>query len=167
MATRRDPVSELLDPAAGRLLARAGKNRGDWVSTRLADPGPADRARAAAAGVTRLDGPDRPSAAGGSGLDARSRWARGLVRALYYQHKRGGGGSLQVQVGRHVPASPQFNPARPSAGGFPPGRAVRIRIVPSGTAALRTVQRLPGSARIYDDAGKPAARHSDPALRDW
>lgn len=165
---RRDPVSLLFDPAAARLLTRARAHRGQWVKTRLADPGPAARARMAALGVRGLTGADRTSARGGSGLDAKTRWARGLVRALYYQHIRGGGsGSLQVQVGRHIPASPQYDPAQPGRGGNPPGRAVRIRIMSGGTPALRAARRLPDSARIYDAAGRPASRHSDPALRDW
>jgi hypothetical protein len=183
MPAERDPLSVLFDGPARRLLDRAYARPGRWVMTRLADPGPRHRAYAAERGIDPL-GPDRPSVPGGKGLNARTRWARAFVRALYYQHRwysagRGPGfrvqrrtvvraaGALQVEVGRHVPASPQFDPEHPERGGFPPGRAVRVRLVAGGRAKERAVARLPDSARIYDDDGRPAQRHSEVGLRDW
>lgn len=167
VAATRDPVSELFDPGARALLARAYAAKGRWAGTRLADPGPRHLAWAARVGIN-VGGPD--PAAGG---EARSRWARGFVRSLYYQHKwwsdgDGGfrrtrrieprhAGALEVEVGRRVPV----------LGVIPAGRAVRVRIRPGGQAALRAVKRLPDSARIYSDSGAPAGRWADPNRRDW
>jgi len=182
----RDPVSVSFDAAARRLLARAYASPGQWVSVWLPDPTVRQRTAMAAAGVTSdLTGPDRPTASGGrsGGLDARTRWARGFVRALYYQHRwyspaRGEGwrsqrrtaprsaGGLRIEVGRHVPASPQWDPARP-AGGFPPRRRVRVQLARGGQAKDRAVARLSDRDRIYGRDGRPARRWADPALRDW
>lgn len=168
----RDPVSLLMDAPARRLLARAYKARGGWVGTRLADPSPRHLAYLEGLGIHPY-GKDRPSAVAGHGLDARTRWARGFVRAVYYQHKwwsdgRGGfrrskrteprhTGAIEVEIGRHLPA----------AGVIPAGRAVRIRIRRGGSVARRAVQRMPESERIFTDDGRLAARWSDRALRDW
>lgn len=181
----RDPISVLFDTPARRLLERAyAAPRGTWVSTRLADPGIRARTYAVSLGID-LDGPDNPSATGGRSpkTNARSRWGRAFIRALHYQHKwyspyRASmgwqrrrapreAGALEWQVGRHIPASPQFDPANPRAGGFPAGRAVRVRMRPGGKAKLRAVQAKPDSDRIYLDSGEAGARHSDPSLRDW
>jgi hypothetical protein len=158
--------------AASQLLARAyAAGRNTWVQTRLTDPTPRQVQRWKMSDGIDVTGPDKPSAAGGKGLDAKSRWARAFVRALYRQHKNWAGrkpsGSLRVEVGRHVPASPQFDPGHPAAGGFPPGRAVRIQVASGGQAALRAVRRQPDSSRIYADNGKPALRWADAAKRDW
>ncbi|HVH79719.1 MAG TPA: hypothetical protein VM782_10040, partial [Stellaceae bacterium] len=85
MPFSRDPVSQLFDAGARQLLERAYAARGGWVGTRLADPTPRHRAVLALLGIN----PDAPddAAAAGRGLDAKSRWGRGFVRALYYQHK--------------------------------------------------------------------------------
>src|SRR5215510_6610053 len=83
----RDPVSTWLDAGARRLLDRAYDAPGQWVTTRLANPGLRHRTRALALG-TNLMGPDNASAAGSGGLDARTRWMRAFIRALYYQHRR-------------------------------------------------------------------------------
>lgn len=170
----RDPLSTWLDGAARDLLSRAYRvPRGEWVNTRLADPDPLTAARAAAAGIN-WRGPDNASARGrGGGLDARDRWTRALVRAVYYQYRwyatgRGGWrrerrevalhtGALEVEVGRRVPAR----------GIIPPGRAVRLRLNAGGRAALAHVQRQGEADRIYGDDGAPAARWSDIARRDW
>lgn len=181
----RDPLSVLLDAGARRLLERAYASPGTWVGTRLADPGMRARTLAAARNI-RIDGPDNPSVASGrsSRTDAKTRWARAFVRAVYYQHKWYSGpgqrswrqqrrttarstGGLRFEVGRHLPASPQFDPANPSAGGFPAGRAVRFKLDRGGTAKQRAVERLPDSQRMYDDAGNEAGRWSDRSLRDW
>jgi hypothetical protein len=179
----RDPVSVLFDGAARSLLRRAYASPGTWVRTRVADPGKRAQAFAAERGIV-VTGPDNPSVRGGKGLDCRTRWVRGFVRALYYQHKwfsdtRGrpfrtqrrpvarSASALRIEVGRHVPASPQFDPDHPGRGGFPPGRAVRVKLDSGGKAKDRAVRRLPDSARIWTDAGQPAGRFSDPSLRDW
>jgi hypothetical protein len=169
----RDPVSVLFDAGARSLLTRAYAARGTWVSTRLADPSPRHLAQLALLGINPL-GPDGATAAGGRGLDARTRWARGFVRALYYQHRwyapgtgdrwrqarrtvPGGRGALEVQVG----------PRLRVRGVLPGGREVRVRVHPGGQAARRAAARLPDSRRIYDDQWAPGERWSDPALRDW
>jgi hypothetical protein len=170
----RDPVSVLFDRGARRLLERAYANPGTWAGTRLADPTPRDRLRLYGMGVTDPMGPDNASTHGGRGLNARTRWMRGFVRALYYQHKwfsvQGGqswrpgrrtvarsAGALEIEIGRIMPVR----------GVIPRGRAIRVRIRPGGQARLRAVQRLPDRDRIWTDQGEQAARFSDPALRDW
>jgi hypothetical protein len=186
MGLPRDPVSEAFDAAARRLLSRAYAARGEWVTVWLPDPTIRQRSRFTALGIGDLTGPDRPSVAAGTngGLNARTRWARGFVRALNYQHKwyspartgpwrtqrrtvaRSTGG-LKVEVGRLVAASPQFNPADPGAGGLPPRRRIRIRLESGGAAKQRAVARLPDRDRIFTDNGTPGGRWSNPALRDW
>lgn len=164
---KRDPVSVAFDATAERLLLRAYSQRGQWVQVRLKDPTTRERTRWLQQGIN-VDAPDNPTASGGTGLNARSRWARGLVRSLYYLHKNAGrGGALQIEVGRHIPASPQFDPRYPERGGFPPSRQFRVRIATGGQVALRAVKRLPDSRRIYDDDGNPASRWADPERGDW
>jgi len=177
MGHARDPVSELFDAGARRLLARAYASPGTWVGTRLADPGPRHRAFLASRGINP-DGPDPVNALPGSGVKAYSRWARGFVRALYFQHRwfsgNPGGGfrstrrtvardasALEVQVGRHLPGGPQAGTV------LVPGRAIRVRVRRGGQQAMNAVKRLPDSRRIYADDGTPAARWADPALRDY
>lgn len=174
MPYARDPVSEWFDEGARRLLTRAYTHRGEWVTTRLANPNPEQMARLAALGINPYAA-DRPGTASAVGLDARSRWGRAFVRALYYQHRwysgrPGGGwrvkkratprtsGALQVRVGRVLPVR----------GVIPAGRQVRVRLERGGQAADRAAQRLPTSRRIYDDQGAPSGgRWSDPQRRDW
>jgi hypothetical protein len=177
MAYKRDPLSELFDPAARRLLERAYASPGQWAGTRLADPSPRHLAWCAGRGINPF-GPDDASVIGTKGgtkggTNARTRWARGFVRALYYQHKWWSGsgtawrtakrsvaretGALEVQVGRAVQAY----------GVFPAGRSVRIRLLRGGQAADRAVRRLADGDRIYADDGSPAGRWSDPELRGW
>lgn len=185
-ASTRDPVSEVFDNSARRLLTRAYAARGEWVSMWLPDPTIRQRTRFAGIGIL-VDGPDKPTAVGGTsgGLNARSRWARGFVRSLNYQHKwyspagrsttwrtdrriaaRSTGG-LRVEVGRHLAPSPQWDPADPEAGGLPPRRRVRVKLEAGGAAKQRAVARLADRDRIYDDAGRPAGRWADIKLRDW
>lgn len=169
MAYARDPVSVLFDQGARNLLSRAYERPGQWVGTRLADPGPRHLAHLARLGI---DPGERDTATGGA---AKSRWARGFVRACYYQHKWWSStspgqpwraerrtsprhaGALEVEVGRRVPV----------LGVIPAGRAVRIRMRPGGAAARSAVRKLPDSRRIYTDAGKAAGRWADPDRRDW
>lgn len=177
-AWQRDPVSVLFDSGARRLLARAYARPGTWVGTRLADPTPRHLGWLRRRGI-EWNGPDNVTATGGSGIDARTRWARGFIRAVYYQHKwysapAGGGpgwrterrttprdaGGLQIQVGRRLPG----------AGPVPPGRAVRIRVLRGGRAKERAVEAIPSSRRWAEGRkGNRTAgpRWADPAARDW
>lgn len=170
----RDPASVLLDSAARRLLMRAYARPGQWVGTRLAVPTRRTERYLAALGI-QWAMPDRPSVRGGRGLNARTRWGRAFVRAIYFQHNwySGGGqsgfraerrreerhsGAIKVEVGRAIGAGQ----------GRPSGRAVRIKFFPrGGQAAANAAARLPDADRIFTDAGEQTARSSDPALRDW
>lgn len=161
MTAERDPVSVLWDGAAAQLLARARSARGGWAGTRIADPSPRQRAALQRVHGIDPDGPDRPSTARRrGGVNARTRWARGFVRAVYYANdtRHGGPGlALEVQVGAH----------KPPLGVIPAGRAVRLRVRRGGQVAMRAVARKPDVARIWDDENMPAGRFSDVALRDW
>jgi hypothetical protein len=185
--TKRDPVSELFDGQARRLLSRAYAAPGTWVQMWLPDPGIRTRSHFAALGIGDLTGPD-PLPKGG-GLDAKTRWARGFVRAVYFQHKwysggRGGewrkdrgtsprnSGGLRIEVGRHVVASPQFDPAHPRAGGLPPRRRVRLQLAAGGKAKRAAVNRLADGDRWA--VGPEGSRTAGPrwsgtgsGFRDW
>jgi len=165
-------VAEAFDAGARRLLERAYTNQGTWVATRIADPNLRARTRLLALGIA-WNGPDPVNNLPGKGVDARDRWTRAFIRALYYQHrwysgKPGGGwrkrttarsaSALQVEVGRRVPVR----------GVIPAGRAIRIRMRRGGTTARNVVMALPDSRRIYRDDGSAADRWADPELtRDW
>lgn len=168
---RRDPVSELLDQGARALLDRAYAAPGRWVSTRLADPSADHIAYFGSLGID-VTGPDNAPRRGGKGLDAHTRWARGFVRALYYQHlwysKTGGrgwrgqrrtaersAGALQIQVGPH----------RPELGVIPAGRIVRVILHPGGRAALAAAQAAPAS--IFTPSGGEGSAAADARRRDW
>lgn len=157
----RDPVSKSMDRAARQLLDRVYKARGGWVATRLKDPTPAQAARWLERGIN-VTGRDPVS----GGFNARTRWARALVRALWYQHKwysgRPGGGwraeprnaprhpGIQVEIGRH----------RPATGVIPAGRAVRVRA--ASTAAARR------SGKPEDEwSWAGGGRRAEPSDRDW
>jgi hypothetical protein len=168
MPAQRDPVSKSFDAAAARLLRRAYRAEGRWVGTRLGNPSP-EWVRWGRANGVNLLGPD--TASGGM---ARTRYARALVRSVYYLHKwhyREGTGlvlgdrraspwgrPLQYDVSRYVRISPE---------GAVLGRVVRIRVRPAGEAAEQAVAGLPDSRRMYTDDGQPGGRFADPALRDW
>ena len=160
MPAERDPVSVLWDRGAAQLLGRARRVRGAWASTRIADPTPRQRAALLAVYGIDPDSRDRPSTSTRrGGLNARTRWARGFVRAVYYANdtRHGGPGlALEIEVGAHKPA----------LGVIPAGRAVRLRVRKGGQVAARAVARKPEDERIWD--GKiPAGRFSHLALRDW
>lgn len=175
MGVPRDPLSELFDAGARRHLERAYARPGQWVETRLRPPGLRARRYAGELGIDPL-GPDDVSARGGRGLNARTRWARAYVRALYYQHKwysRGGtqgwrkgkrteprhSGALEVDVGRQVAA----------VGLIPAGRIVRVKFTqrrPEEAKRAHFRDQDPG-ARVYTSAGGRGPRWSDPAQRDW
>jgi len=166
---RRDPVSETFDRSAARILERAYAKRGQWIEIWLPDPTIRQRSRWVNQGIN-VDGPDNPSVRGRGrgGVDAKTRWGRAFVRSVYYLHKASGhSGAVRVQVGRHVAASPQFDPAHPERGGLPPRRRVRVQLAAGGKRADAAVRRLGDRDRIWTDDGREAARFSDPALRDW
>lgn len=170
MTAQRDPASVLLDSGALELLARAYElPRNTWAGTRLADPGPRTLAYLASHGID-WKGPDNPSVTGGrGGLNARDRWTRAFVRALFYNHRRimaAGGGprftlnradALEVDVGRRV--IPR--------GIIPAGRAVRIQIRQGGRAAYQAARKMPDRDRIYELDGSLGDRASRLELRDW
>ena len=181
---RRDPVSMALDPAARTTLARAYARPGTWITAHLTDAGPKTRKRFEALGID-LDAPDAGGSATGGGrggLKARTRYTRAFVRALYYQHKwysRQGAsqswerrtapreaGALRVEVGRRVPASPNYDPAHPGKG-FPANRIVRVQVARGGQLADRAVARLADRDRIYTPDGGEGDRWSDAGRRDW
>jgi hypothetical protein len=161
-AWTRDPVSELFDAGARRLLTRAYARVGTWQQTRVTDPSARHCAWAAELGID-LDGRDKWG---------RPRWAAGMVRAIYYQHKwfysRGAlreqrrnvandSRAVQVEVGRRMPA----------VGVLPAGRIVRVRVRPGGAAAARAARAEPADRRIYTTSGAPGARWNDQSQRDW
>jgi hypothetical protein len=172
VTAQRDPASVWLDRGAQDLLRRAyAAERGSWVGTRLADPGPRMRAWLAAEGID-WRGPDNPSTRGGRGLNARDRWMRAFVRSLYYNHRwfTGGGGvqadrrlvghkadALEVDIGRRLVPR----------GIVPGGRAVRVRVRQGGRSAYQAARKLPDRDRVFDNAGEPADRFSEIGLRDW
>jgi hypothetical protein len=182
----RDPVSIPFDASARRLLERAYAHRGEWQEMWLPDPSVRQRTRYLGQGIN-VGGPD-PLPKGG-GLDAKTRWGRGFARSVYFQHKwysptrqssgwradrrtapRNTGG-LRMQFGRHVPASPQFDPAHPERGGFPPRRRVRVQMAAGGRAKDAAVARMPDADRSF--TGPKGSREPGPRwgganrYKDW
>lgn len=176
MPAQRDPVSELLDAGARSLLQRAyDAPRGEWVSTRLADPSDRHRAWARSLYGIDLDGPDNAPTKSGKRQDAHTRWGRAFVRALYFNHKWYGyatprrelrgtrrmspnGAPLQIEWGRRMPVR----------GIIPAGRAVRIRLAKQGgQTALRAVHAKRDIDRTWTDDGGQGGRFSQLAERDW
>jgi|SRR5579872_534713 len=159
----RDPVSELFDAGARAQLGRAYADRGAWKETRLQPPEPRHRAYLARLGIDP-DGPDDASVPGRPGLDARNRWARGYVRALYYQHcnfSADGGGwrstrrpeprpgrLIEVRVGGHARA----------LGVIPAGQLIAVRMRSAAEAG-----QLARKATLAAGLGG----RSDSRLRDW
>jgi hypothetical protein len=160
MPSRRDPVSELMDKGAAKLLERAYARPGVWVGTRLASPSPRHVRWAAAIGI---DLRGRDTAPGGQ---AKDRWTRAFIRAVYYQHKwfyREGQG---LGTGKRVAAN-QSKALQYEAGVVAgPGRAVRIRIMQGGGAAQKAAEAMPRSKKIFVN-GEVGPRWSDPSLRDY
>ena len=106
----RDPVSVLWDGPARALLRRAIDAKGEWQGTRIADPSERQRAMIRALGIN-VNARDNPSAQGGRargghGINAKTRWARGFVRAVFYHNDRrhGGAGPVSGAGGGPVPA---------------------------------------------------------------
>lgn len=161
----RDPVSELFDAGARAQLGRAYADRGTWKETRLQPPEARHRAYLVSLGIDP-DGPDDASIPGRPGLDARTRWARGYVRALYYQHvnystEAGGwraarrpaprpGRLIEVRVGGNVRA----------LGLIPAGQLIAVRMRSAAEAAQL-------ARKAHQAASVPESRRSDSRLRDW
>jgi len=166
---RRDPVSELFDAGARRLLARLYQaGRGTWIGTVVADPTLRHRTMALRYGI-RLDRPDSAKAAVGRRL---GRWEAGFERALYYNHKwYFTGGALSAakrMTAAHTGALVvEWGSRKPAVGLIPAGRSVRVRLRPGGQTALNAVRRMDHGDRIFDDEGDPAGRWGDPEERDW
>lgn len=172
----RDPVSVLLDRGAREMLARVYQApRGQWVMTRLADPTDRHRQWARARGID-VDGPDNAATLSGKHIDARSRWGRAFMRALWYQHRQFGpepgrgprgvrsqrrntayGSPLEIQWGRRLPGSERL----------PRGRAVRIRVPYGGKTARRVVEAKARDDRIWYGDREQGGRFSVAAERDW
>src|SRR5215472_5920455 len=165
----RDPLSVLLDAGARRFLQRVYDARGEWVTTRLADPDAEARAYALLRGIDPA-GPDNASTVSGRHKDMRTRWGRAFARSVYYQHRWYGARNvranrrtvaysrpLELEVGRHVPVR----------GIIPAGRLVRARLRTGGQQAGRAVSGLADRERIFDSDGEHAGASSDAAGRDW
>lgn len=137
---------------------RAYAEPGKRVTTRLADPEARHVAHFAGQGINVL-GPDNASTVSGSHYDARSRWARGFIRSLYWLNANEFDGlPLKVGVGRRLRR----------LGIIPAGREVTARVfLSSGRGARRAVAALPDSARIFEPDGNPGPRQADPEGRDW
>lgn len=165
---QRDPVAVQFDGAARKLLARAHANPGKWAGTYLANPDAAWD-RWARRNRIRLLGADPVP-----GELARTRWARGFVRALYYQHQwyyyAGRGvepGDRHVVPERATALRVQVGTVKITSRGVVRGRLVRAMIVPGGREAIRAVRAMPARKRIYDPSGEPGERWANPANRDW
>ena len=163
-AAQRDPVSESMDRAARQLLSRAYRAHGGWAATRLADPSAVQLAWWLAHGINVLSRDPVPR----GGMNARNRWGRAFVRALWFQHKWFSGDpdtggwraqrrasmrwpGVEVEVGRH----------RQVLGVIPAGYPVRVRMADKKAAARR--DRDEGSW-AWADSGE---RWADPQERDW
>jgi len=161
MAYQRDPVSELMDTGAARLLRRAYAHPGQWAGTSLAHPTAAHLAWARREGIN-LGAVDR-------GVD---RWMRGYIRSLYYVHRwyyRPGEG-LRMAEKRLAPTESRALvyeigrvrlDHRPGRGVTVRGRAIRVRVLPGGQAAYDAV---PVRERYVDDDALKAPFVIE---RDW
>lgn len=163
----RDPVSELFDGAARKLLARAYDRPGLWTETRLANPSARHLAWGFAQGINLL-GPDPAETLEGSHINARSAWARGFVRAAYYQHRwyyrqgRGLGPMKRVTPNRVLALRFQVGRMMPPRGVVPAGRVVALQVLPGGQAARRAVARLGDDERIFTADGLHGGRAAVP-----
>jgi hypothetical protein len=162
----RDPLSELFDDGARRLLDRAYARPGEWQYTRLVDPTPGELIRWH--GFAPL-GPDPVD-----GQRYHTRWGRAFARSIYHQHRwwsvgtQTGGwrttrrptvrksGALLVEAGRYKPA----------LGVIPRGLSFRVMLAHAGAEMRAAVAQLPASQRW---AGPEGHGPSTSALtdRDW
>ena len=170
----RDPVS-LVFPVAGirRHLDRAYDRPEQWTGRLLAVPSSRVAAQLQARGI-RWAGPDVSMARGGGGLNTRTRWARGYVRAVSYQHRwfsggrRGGWrpekrtepshyGAIEYRVGRAIAATD----------GRPAGRMVYLCYHPRGGSAAQDAKNRKRGPVTFEADGSPGQLQADLTLRDW
>ena len=150
-----DPASAYWEQAAAVFLRRVIAARGGWYGTRIADPSADIAARLEQIGYDPF-ARDDSSARHRDGLNARDRWRRSFVRAVYRLNDTRNGGpgrTIQLEVGRRYP----------QRGLIPPGRFVRARTRRGGTVAARAAKRLP-EGRQWAHGGGAA---SDTSKRDW
>lgn len=145
---QRDPVSELFDRGAARLLARAYERPGHWAGTRVKPPGPPQVAYALRRGINVL----RPDPAAGD------RWTRGFLRSVYHLNTWYVWGGQMQSGRRRMYKNPQG--LRYQVGSFQRGWPVRIMVVTGGSGGYG---RVP-DARSYT---RSAAVRSSPEDRDW
>jgi hypothetical protein len=145
----RDPVSELFDRGATRLLERAYARPGAWAGTRVKPPAPEQVAFALYRGINVF----RPDPQAGD------RWTRAFLRSLYHLNTWYFWGG-QLQAGhRRMSKNPQA--IRYQVGTRnPQGWPVRVMVVPGGG---RGYAQVPGR----DSYVRDAAVRSDPMARDW
>jgi hypothetical protein len=160
VAYQRDPVSELMDAGAARLLRRAYARPGQWAGTSLAHPTAAHLAWARREGINMT----------GADPTAGDRWMRGFIRSLYYTHRwyyrpGQGLGEKRVTPGESKALVYQVGRVRldhrPGRGVTIRGRSIRIRVLPGGQAAWDAIpadQRYTGN----DDLKSPFVID-----RDW
>jgi hypothetical protein len=165
--SKRDPLSVAFDRGARALLQRAYDHPGQWQATRVAVPSPRQATALRQRGINPY-GPD-PVPKGG-GLDARTRWMRGFIRALYYQHKwwSGGGGrqfrSAKRTTARHTGALiVEVGRVMPARGVIPAGRVVRVQLARGGQAKSKAVDRMPEREQWANDG----PRRAQLVWRDW
>jgi hypothetical protein len=175
---RRDPVSLLFDGQARALLIRVYKlPRNAWAGVRVPPPTLGHITWARAQDIDLL-GEDNASTRSGEHMDARTRWLRGMVRALYYQHKWYSDGKGGMRTAKRTAAVPP-GPLEVEVGGWlgprmqggaivvPGGHAVRVRLRYGGKTARRVVEAMPESERIWTDDGQEGGRFSVMENRDW
>ncbi len=148
MAYQRDPVSELFDRGAARLLARAYERPGYWAGTRVKPPDARHVAFALRRGINVF----RPDPAAGD------RWTRGFIRSVYHLNTwYVWGGQLQ---GRRRRMYKNPSGLRYEVGTYRQGWPVRIMVVTGGSSGYG---RVPAS-RSYT---RSEAARSTPEDRDW
>lgn len=170
MTLTRDPLSELFDAGARRLLDRAYRDPLEWQYTRLVDPTPAELLTWG--GYDPL-GPDPVP-----GQRYVTRWGRAFARAVYYQHRwhsassQGGpwrterratvrkSGALLVEAGRYKPTSITGRLV------LQRGLAFRVQLAHSGADMRAAVASLPASQRWAGPEGHGPAT-SQLGDRDW
>lgn len=150
---QRDPVSELFDAAARRLLERAYSSPGRTAVTRLANPTEAQRQQILAAYGIDVTAPDDA----GQG-QARTRWGRAFLRAVTYQHRWYFTRGDHLRQQRRLTESPRpvkvtIGRALPVRGVIPAGRLVTVEIFAGGKAKAAAVSRLPASRRYITEQG--------------
>jgi len=164
MTATRDPLSELFDPAARRLLERAYANRGQWTGVYIALPSVSQRAYAASLGIWDLRYRDRWG---------EPRWVRAFKRSAYWNLRYyGRSGHVDFSVRRAAAgASSPFAAAMiwetgrlVLKSGWPQRRyAVRVKITDGGRPAVRAVESGGSESPRWVDT----PRQSTLADRDW